>query len=98
MTEQSFIDFLSALGEEFCQALSSTDTEDQPVPQDAYEVWLRAFGSAPSPERLSLLSDLQIEQLRVACEEYFDGRTVSIEQVRKVIARTLVRWPAERRN
>ena len=43
------LDFLSALGEEFCVALSPPVPDHLLVPHDGYEVWRRAFGADPSP-------------------------------------------------
>ena len=45
----SDLDFLAAVGQEFCAALSPPVPDDLMVPHDAYEVWRRAFGADPSP-------------------------------------------------
>jgi hypothetical protein len=64
------------------------------VPQDGYEVWLRAFGAEPSPAALASLTEQQVEQLRAACAGYFECPVVSSAQVRLALSRVLVRWPA----
>ena len=64
MNDTNFLDFLSALGEEWCQALEPIVGFDSLVPQDAYEVFLRAFERPPSPELLASLTDLQLTQLQ----------------------------------
>lgn len=94
MNGQPPLDFLAALGEEFCDALSPPVPEDLIVPQDAYEVWLRAFGQPPNPELLTCLLGPQLAQLRDECEQYFECQSISLEHIRTAIARTLARWPA----
>jgi len=94
MPEDSSSDFLIALGQEFCEALSPPVPEDLIVPQDAYEVWIRAFGRPPSPGLLASLSDAQLSRLREECERYFECPSICVEHVRSAVARTLVRWPA----
>jgi hypothetical protein len=91
MDEQSFADFLTALGEEFATALSPP--VDLIVPQDGYEVWLRAFGTRPTPAALAALTSPDVERLRAACASLFECPDVSIEQVTLAVRRTLARWP-----
>jgi hypothetical protein len=93
--EASKLDFLSALGEEFCGALSPPVPGDLITPQDGYEVWLRAFGADPSPAALAALTESQVQQLRAASAKWFECPTVSAAQVRLAVSRTLARWPAE---
>jgi len=94
MTDESFADFLAALGQEFCEALSPPIPWGRIVPQDAYEVWLRAFRQRPSPGRLAQLTDAQRSHLRDECERYFECPDISAEHIRTAVARTLARWPA----
>ena len=94
MTGEPPGDFLAALGQEFCHALSPPVPEALIVPQDAYEVWLRAFGDAPSPERLAHLSGPQLSHLRDECERYFECQFISTKHVQTAIACVLARWPA----
>lgn len=94
MTDHAPHDFLIALGQEFCWALSPPVAEGLIVPQDAYEVWLRAFGQPPSPEQLARLSGAQQSHLRDECARYFECPAISVEHVRTAVVRTLARWPA----
>ena len=93
MTDESFADFLAALGQEFCEALSPPISWGRIVPQDAYEVWLRTFRQRPNPELLAQLSDAQRSHLRDECERYFECPAISVEHIRTAVARTLARWP-----
>lgn len=93
MDEAQKLDFLSALGEEFCEALSPPVPADLIVPQDGYEVWSRAFKDDPSPATLSALTEPQVEQFRAACASYFECPAVSAAQVRLAVSRNLARWP-----
>jgi hypothetical protein len=95
MPEDLSGDFFIALGQEFCEALSPPVPEDLIVPQDAYEVWIRAFGRPPSPGLLVDLSDDQLSRLREECERYFECPSISVGHLRSAVTRTLVRWPAD---
>jgi hypothetical protein len=88
------LDFLSALGEEFCGALSPPVPYDHIVSHDAYEVWRRAFGADPDPAALAALGATGVERLRTACAGYFECPAVSAAAVRLAVSRTLARWPA----
>jgi len=94
MGEASKLDFLLALGEEVCGALSPPVPENLIVPQDGYGTWRQAFGSDPSPEALAALGEPELEQLRAVCAGYFECPEVSVEHIRLAVSRTLARWPA----
>lgn len=91
--DEQHLDFLSALGDEFSEALRPVASGI--VPQDGYEVWLRAFEREPSPGLLAAMTDARLEQLRAAAEDYLECRGVTVEHVRTFVSRTLARWPAE---
>jgi hypothetical protein len=88
------LDFLTALGEEFCEALSPPVPDDMIVPQDGYEVWRRAFGADPTPAALFALDAVGVERLQAECVRYFECLAVSTSAVRTAVSRTLARWPA----
>src|SRR4029079_4141115 len=89
MNDKNYLDFLSALGEEFCETLTPILGFGSIIPQDAFEVFIRAFDTAPQPLFLAALSEFQLEQLRVACEQYFEHRGIPIDHLRQAIGRTL---------
>jgi hypothetical protein len=95
MSEQRRLDFLAAFGEEFCEGLSPTVGWETVTPQDGYEVFLRVLRQEPSPQLLSSLSDLQLDQLRAGSEQYFECEGLTVAQIRDVIARTLARRPPD---
>jgi hypothetical protein len=95
MYEQTFLNFLTALGEEFTWALSPPVDPDLIVPHDGYEAWLRAFKTQPSPTALAALTAPEFEHLTAVCAAYCECPTVSTEQVGLWINRTLDRWPVE---
>jgi hypothetical protein len=95
MNEHRRLDFLAALGEEFCEGLSPTVGRDNITPQDAFEVFLRVLGQEPSPQMLSSLSGPQLEQLRAGSEQYFECEGLTVAQIRNAIARTLARHPPD---
>ncbi len=89
------LDFISALGEEFCEALSPSIPEDSIVPMDALGIWRAAFpGVAPTPRTLAALTTSQVALLREAAARYFETPTLTIDQIQSAIARTQARWPS----
>ena len=93
MDEQTFLDFLSALGEEFCGAMSPPVPFDLITPQDGYEVWLRTFDSDPTPAAFANITSDGIAQLVETCAEYLECEQISDAHVKEFISRTLARWP-----
>ena len=91
MDEQDWYDFLSAFGEEFCEALPEAV---ECVPQDSFEIFKRVMQCDPTPELLAALSDTQFEQLRKGSEDYFEFQGITVEQIQNAVARTLGRWPS----
>ncbi len=91
MRDQPSGDFLIALGQEFCEALSPPVPGGLIMPQDAYEVWLRAFGQPPSPGRLASLTETQLSRLREECGRYFECPSISAQAVQLAVTRTLLR-------
>jgi len=85
--------FITALGQEFCYALSPPVPEDLIVPMDGFEVWRRAFRTDPSPVALAALTDADIKRLLAVCIAYFECPSLSETHVRLAISRTLLRWP-----
>ena len=94
MDEQEYLDFLSALGEEFCEALCHATGQGGIVPQDGYEVCYRVFEREPDPQMLASLTDSDLEKLRAGCEEYLGRQGVTLDQIRSFVSGTLARWPA----
>jgi hypothetical protein len=68
MNEQEYLDFLIAWGEEFAGAMWE-DARIEASSQDAYEVFVEAFGEKPTPQALASLSEQQLEKLRQTCEK-----------------------------
>jgi len=94
MNVNEFNGFLMALGQEFCESLNEIVGFENIVPHDAYEAFRRTFGRDPSPQLLATLSESELEQWRAQSEKYFECRGISVDQLRRTIARTLARWPA----
>jgi hypothetical protein len=95
MNDQHFLDFVTALGEEFCDTLNSIPGFEDIVPQDGYEVFRRVFREDPNPQFLASLTDEQLEQLRTGWEDYFGQRGVAMAYIRQAVTRTIARWPVE---
>jgi hypothetical protein len=84
--------FLTAFGEEFCEALSPPVSQDAICPNDAYELWARAFGAAPTFGSLAAISKPELQRMRDECERYFECPELRIEHLAVAIAMTLQRW------
>ncbi len=95
MTEQLSLNFLIAFGQELCQALSPPVQEEFIVPQDGYEVWIRAFDKPPGQSTVANLSDSEVQLVRAECERYFECSAIRCEHLLLAISRILARWPAE---
>jgi hypothetical protein len=95
MSDDDRLDFLSAFGDEFCDALSPAVGRGDLVPQDGFEVFLRVFRREPSPRLLSSLTDGDVERLRLESERHLECEGITPEQIRTAISRTLARWPAD---
>ena len=95
MTEQQKLDFLSAFGQEFSEALADTVGWENIVPQDSYEVFLRVFRQEPSPQLLAQISDTQFEVFLAGCTTYFENKSITCDLLRTAVTRTLARYPEE---
>ena len=91
MNNTPHLDFITAFGQEFCAA--HTSHEDLITPQDAYEVWKRAFNSEPTPTLLAAITEAQLKLLHTVCVSYFECNVVSLNTIRTAISQTLKRWP-----
>lgn len=95
MDAEDFTDFVAALGEEYCEAISPRCAVEV-VPQDCYEVFGRVFGfDALSPKRLheAQSSAGAIERLRDLARAYHETDQISVDDIKRVVLRVLRRWP-----
>jgi hypothetical protein len=95
MTEQQKLDFLSAFGQEFSEAIAGTVGWENITPQDGYEVFLRVFRQEPTPRLLAAISGPELERLLAGCTAYFENESISCDLLRMAITRTLARYPSE---
>jgi hypothetical protein len=95
MNDRHFLDFVTALGEEFCETLGPIVGFETISPHASYEVFRRVFREDPSPQFLAALTDEQWERLRAGWEEYFGQCGIAAAPIRQAVARTLARWPVE---
>lgn len=93
MNEQTRLDFLSALGDEFCDVLGSIlDGKTGLCPQVAFEVFAKVLGKDFSVDSLRHLSLSQVEELRESASSLIEDATITESHLREVVRRTLARW------
>ena len=91
MDEQERLDFLAALGEEFCTVLDPV-VGSEICPHDGYEVFAKVLGKDFGPEVLELLNDSQIEQLGAFACTWLESLNITDNHMKEVVRRTLSRW------
>jgi ABC-type Zn uptake system ZnuABC Zn-binding protein ZnuA len=91
--EQTYMDFITALGEEYCEVVSPLAGHGA-EPHDGYEVFAKMYGANEiSPEKLHAASDTEVERLRDISREWHESERIGTGHIREVIRRTLCRWP-----
>lgn len=91
---QALVDFHSAMGEEFGNAVSPPVPYDEAAPNECCEAIALALGDEVTPDRLAALSAADLDRLAAAFAEWFECEAPSVAQMELAVARTLVRWPA----
>jgi hypothetical protein len=91
MDERRRLDFITALGDEFCIVLDPV-VGSELCPQDGYEVFAKILGKDFGPDTLRLVTESQIEQLRAFGCTWFECANVTNNHMREVVRRTLSRW------
>ena len=91
MNEQERLDFVTALGEEFCTVLAPVVGSEM-CPQDGYEVFAKVLGTDFGPDTLQLLSDFQLNQIRTFGCTWLECVNITDNDLREVVRRTLARW------
>ena len=90
---QSQLEFLTAMGESFCERVCPPVPFESASPHECCEVVWAVFGYEVTPEVLANVTDFQLTQLREKFGEYFESEQPSIAQVKDGIAANLFRWP-----
>ena len=91
--ENRRIDFLAAMGAEFCSHLSPPIQSGEVDPHECCEVIWEEMGDNVTPADLANLSDLQVAALARAFGRYSNCESPSISQIKAAIEMTLFRWP-----
>lgn len=87
MNDGGDLDFLSTLGREYCEVISSL-VDIEPVPQDGYEVFVRAFGDEEVTRAIvATATDEQIDRLRDIARECHESDRIGIGSHPKRAAR-----------
>jgi hypothetical protein len=93
--EQTYRDFTTALGEEYCEVISPL-CERGAEPHDGYEVFAKAFGSDDvTPEKLHAAhgSNTELMLIRDVARQWQESDEIGEDHVREVLRRVLRRWP-----
>ena len=91
MNEKDRLDFVGALGEEFCTVLDPVVGADL-CPQDGFEVFAKVLGKDFGRDELATLTDSQVEQLRMFASTWLECPNLTNEHLREVVHCTLSRW------
>lgn len=93
MNETDRMDFEQAMGEEFGHCLSPPlPFEDASAHECCEAIW-KVLGNEVGPDRLAVLSEVEVALLASGFGRYFEVENPTAEQVRAAIAETLARWP-----
>jgi hypothetical protein len=94
MTNPNYQDFLSAVGDSFCEAFLEEPEFEDVCPHDFQEVLLETVGDPLTPELLNVAkSDEYIAKIVVECQRYFEVNDVPKEKIVRSIEQALHRWP-----
>jgi ABC-type Zn uptake system ZnuABC Zn-binding protein ZnuA len=95
MDAETYADFTTALGEEYCEVVSPF-CEHGADPHDGYEVFGKAFGfDNITPEKLhaAQVSNADLTRIRDIARQWHESDQVTVELIGEVIRRVLWRWP-----
>lgn len=95
MDEQTYMDFTTALGEEYFDVISPL-CEFEPEPHDGYEVFAKVYGLRDiTPEKLHAAQSRkdEVTRLRDATREWHETDDITSKHVLEVLQRVLQRWP-----
>jgi hypothetical protein len=93
--EQTYMDFTTALGEEYCEVVSPL-CEHGVEPHDGYEVFGKVYGFDDiTPEKLhaAQVANAQVTRIRDTARQLHETEQITEEHVREVLRRVLRRWP-----
>jgi len=93
--EQTYMDFTTTLGEEYCEVISPL-CEHGAEPHDGYEVFGKAFGYDDiTPEKLHAAQDSNAELTRIRdiASQWQESEQIGEDHIREVLRRVLWRWP-----
>jgi len=89
------LDFVSALCEEFAQAISSVMPPDSFTPQECWDPVTKVFGNDFDSRTLAKATGRQISDLRAAFAQFLECEDITEAHMRLALAAVLRRWPAK---
>jgi hypothetical protein len=93
--EQTYMNFTTALGEEYCEVIAPLCEHDA-VPHDGYEVFGKAFGYKDiTPEKLhaAQVSKAELARIRDIARQWQESDQIGEDHIREILRRVLWRWP-----
>jgi hypothetical protein len=90
MTQHNRLDFITALGEEFCTILGPVVAVEI-SPQDGYELFAKVLGNDFGPDVLRNLPNSKVGELRAFGCTWLECADITDDHLRSVIGRTLSR-------
>ncbi|MEM8530378.1 MAG: hypothetical protein AAGF95_06005 [Chloroflexota bacterium] len=87
------VDFISAVCEEFCEALSEVVSFEDINPQECWDPLIQVLGKDIDSDTLVHITKEQIEELRLVFSSWFENNNITTDHIQVGIKRTLSRWP-----
>src|SRR5262249_50147929 len=94
MSEQTYLDFLTGVGESFCEELWREPGFADASPHDFQEVLWKAVADPLSPEALSRATSSEgIAAIAAECQRWFEVADVPKDRIARAIEKSMFRWP-----
>lgn len=89
------LDFVTAVCEEFFQAIEPVVNPEFLSPQECWNPVVEVLGSDFEPAVFSRMPTAQIDQLKSAFAEYFECDDITARQISTAVSRIVARCPIE---
>jgi hypothetical protein len=93
MDNQTYLDFLTSVGESFCECFVDEPDFEDSCPHDFQEVLWEAIGDPLTPEMLSsATTEENLNKIIECCKNFFETDSVSKTKLVQAIEMAMTRW------